>query len=224
MRILIAEDNQKLAASLKRGLEQEGYAVDIRYDGEAAERAILIGQGEYDLVILDLDLPKKTGISVCVDVRRAGVSTPVLMLTAQDTISDRVAGLDSGADDYLPKPFAFEELLSRIRAVTRRPRAVQPPEFSIGPLVLRSNAHEAYAGGTKLDLTLKEFRILEFFMQHPDDVLSRQTLADHLWDYSFNPFSRTLDVHIKNLRRKLEEHGHGSTIETVRGVGYRLAA
>jgi DNA-binding response OmpR family regulator len=224
MRILIVEDNTKLAGSLKRGFEQEGYAADTLGDGLEAEKRALVNQTDYDLIVLDISLPNKDGVSIVRSLRERGVMTPIIMLTAQDTVEDRVRGLDSGADDYLVKPFSFSELLSRTRALSRRPRETLPPELCIGNLVLRPAAQAAYIEGTKLDLTLKEFRILEYFMQHEGEVLARQKIIDHLWDFSFNPLSRVMDVHINNLRNKLERHDPGITIETIRGIGYRLAA
>jgi DNA-binding response OmpR family regulator len=222
MRILIIEDNQKLAHSLKRGLEQEGYAADEVFDGAEGEHRALLNRMDYDLIILDRTLPGKDGIDVCVSLRENGISIPILMLTAKDTVEDTILGLDSGADDYLVKPFAFEELLSRVRALSRRPHETLPPELRIGELVLRSASQEVLLDDEKVELTLKEFRILEYFMQHPNEVLGRQKIIDHLWDFSFNPLSRVMDVHINNLRNKLQSHDHGITLETIRGIGYRL--
>ncbi|MDB5237411.1 MAG: OmpR family response regulator [Parcubacteria group bacterium] len=224
MRILVIEDNKKLAASLTRGLVQEGYATDTLHDGLEAERRLAMSHADYDLIILDVNLPGKDGITLCAELRSAHIMTPIIMLTAQDTIPDRITGLDSGADDYLTKPFAFDELLSRIRALARRPRETLPPELTAGNLTLQPATQEAYINSTKIDLTLKEFRILEYFMQHQGEVLTRQKIIDHLWDFSFNPLSRVMDVHINNLRNKLEKHDPSITIETVRGIGYRLAA
>lgn len=224
MRILVVEDNKKLANSLVRGLVQEGYAADALHDGLEAERRLAMSHADYDLVVLDLNLPGKDGVTLCAELRAAGIMTPIIMLTAQDTIPDRITGLDSGADDYLTKPFAFDELLSRIRALARRPREALSPELAVGNLVLRPVAQEVTIEGRKVELTLKEFRILEYFMQHEGEVLSRQKIIDHLWDFSFNPLSRVMDVHINNLRNKLEKHDPSITIETIRGIGYRLAA
>ena len=221
MRILIIEDNQKLADSLARGLRQEGYAVDYLLDGEQGERRMLVSHHDYDLVVLDINLPKKNGIEVCASLRKAGVMTPVIMLTARDTLEDKVAGLDTGADDYLVKPFAFEELLSRVRALSRRPRVALPPDLILGDLVLRPSTQEVLRGGKKIECTLKEFRLLEFFMTKPNQVLTRQQIIDHVWDFEFNPLSRVMDVHINNLRNKLKNN-HGIALETVRGIGYRL--
>ena len=222
MRILVIEDNQKLADSITRGLRQEGYAADFLTDGLEGEKRILMNQSDYDLVILDVGLPGKTGIGICLSMRDKGIMTPVLMLTARDTLEDKVLGLDSGADDYLVKPFAYEELLSRVRALSRRQRITLSPDLAFGNLVLKTSAQEVYIGEAKVEVTLKEFRLLEFFMTHPGEVLTRQKIIDHLWDFHFNPLSRVMDVHINNLRNKLQSHKHGPTLETIRGVGYRL--
>jgi DNA-binding response OmpR family regulator len=222
MRILVIEDNKKLADSVARGLRQEGYAADYLMDGLEGEKRILMNQSDYDLVILDVGLPGKNGINICLSMREKGIMTPVLMLTARDTLEDKVLGLDSGADDYLVKPFAFEELLSRVRALSRRQRTTLPPDLTVGNLVLKTSAQEVYIGEAKVDVTLKEFRILEFFMTHPGEVLTRQKIIDHLWDFHFNPLSRVMDVHINNLRNKIQSHKYGPILETIRGVGYRL--
>ena len=221
MRILVVEDNQKLADSIVRGLRQEGYAADYVVTGTDGEKRLLINQSDYDLAILDVTLPGKSGIEICLTLRDREIMIPIIMLTARDTVEDKILGLDSGADDYLVKPFSFEELLSRVRALSRRPRVSLPPELTVGELVLKPSTQEAYLRDRKMDLTLKEFRILEFFMTYPDQVLSRQKIIDHLWDFDFNPLSRVMDVHINNLRNKLK-NTHGTTLETIRGVGYRL--
>ena len=224
MRILIIEDNVKMAASLKRGLEQEGYAADSIQDGAEGERRLFLNRKDYDVLVLDISLPNKNGIEICRSLREKKIMIPILMLTARDTVKDRVLGLDSGADDYLIKPFAFEELLSRIRALTRRPQDVLLPELSVGDIKLDSATRDVSKAGEKIDLTLTEFRLLEYFMRHPNEVLNRQTIIDHLWDFDFNSLSRVMDVHINNLRNKLNTKKHGSKIETVRGIGYRLRA
>ena len=223
MRVLVIEDNQKLADSISRGLRQEGYAADYLTNGLEGEKRILMNQSDYDLLILDITLPGKNGIDICLTLREKQIMTPIIMLTARDTVQDKVLGLDSGADDYLVKPFSFEELLSRVRALSRRQRTTLLPELHVGELRLKSSAQEVYLGDKRMDLTLKEFRILEFFMSNPDQVLSRQKIIDHLWDFHFNPLSRVMDVHINNLRNKLDNK-HGTTLETIRGVGYRLRA
>lgn len=221
MRVLIVEDNRKLADSLTRGLRQEGYAADYLTNGEDGERRALMNRGDYDVIILDINLPGKNGLEVCRSLREQGVMTPLIMLTSRDTTRDKIIGLDSGADDYLVKPFSFEELLSRVRALSRRPPNTLAPELTVGDLVLKPATREALQDGKKLGLTLTEFRLLEFLMRKPDEVIARQQIIDHLWDFNFNPFSRVMDVHINNLRNKLKSN-HGATIETVRGIGYRL--
>ncbi len=221
MKILVIEDNQKLADSLTRGLRQEGYAADYLVNGIEGEKRVLMNQSDYDLLILDITLPGKNGIDICFTLREKEIMTPIIMLTAKDTVEDKVLGLDSGADDYLVKPFSFEELLSRVRALSRRQRVTLLPELRVGELRLVPSAQEVFLGDKKIDLTLKEFRILEFFMAHPDQVLTRQKIIDHLWDFNFNPLSRVMDVHINNLRNKLRSE-YGTTLETIRGVGYRL--
>jgi DNA-binding response OmpR family regulator len=190
-------------------------------NGLEGEKRILMNQSDYDVLILDISLPGKNGIDICTTLRERQIMIPIIMLTARDTVPDKVLGLDSGADDYLVKPFSFEELLSRVRALSRRQRTTLLPELHVGELTLKPSAQEVYLGDKKMDLTLKEFRILEFFMSHPDQVLSRQKIIDHLWDFHFNPLSRVMDVHINNLRNKLKNK-HGTTLETIRGVGYRL--
>jgi two-component system OmpR family response regulator len=224
MRILIIEDNQKLADSISRGLEQEGYAADYLTNGLDGERRMLVSHTDYDTLILDVTLPGKGGIEICTALRENGIMTPIIMLTAKDTIRDKVAGLDSGADDYIVKPFSFEELLSRVRALARRQRTTLLPNLEVGELILNPSTREVYVGDKKVELRLKEFRILEFFMTYPDQVLTRQKIIDHVWDFHFNQFSRVMDVHINNLRNKLQKYKHGPILETIRGIGYRLRA
>lgn len=223
MRILVIEDNQKLADSLTRGFTQEGYAADYLLNGEEGERRLMVSHNDYDVVVLDVTLPGKSGLEVCRTLREQGIMIPIIMLTSRDTVEDRITGLDSGADDYLVKPFSFGELLSRVRALTRRPRASLPPDYVVGDLVLKPSSQEVFKAKKKIDLTLKEFRLLEFFMSKPGEVVNRQQIIDHLWDYQFNPLSRVIDVHINNLRNKLGTK-HGTILETVRGLGYRLKA
>ena len=222
MRILVIEDNQKLADSISRGLRQEGYAVDYVLNGIEGEKRMLIHRSDYDLLILDLMLPGKGGVDICVTLREEGIMTPIIMLTAKDTVDDKVFGLDSGADDYLVKPFSFEELLSRVRALVRRPRATLLPTLQIGELTLNPGTQEVYIENKKIDLTLKEFRLLEFFMTYPGQVITRQKIIDHVWDFNFNQFSRVMDVHINHVRNNLRLHPHGPILETIRGIGYRL--
>jgi two-component system OmpR family response regulator len=222
MRILVVEDEEKLARSLKRGLEGEGYAVDTAFDGETARRRIVARDDAYDLVVLDVMLPGIDGFTVCREVRARGVTVPILLLTARDTTGDKVAGLDSGADDYLVKPFAFEELLARMRTLLRRPSRALPAELVVGELALDPAARKVRLGGVDVDLTTREFALLELLMRHAGQVLSRDTILDHVWDESFDSFSNVVDVHIRNLRRKLDREGQSSLIETVRGIGYTM--
>lgn len=217
------EDNQKLADSISRGLRQEGYAADYLTNGLEGEKRILVSREDYDLVILDINLPGKDGISICHNVREKAIMIPIIMLTARDTVQDKIVGLDSGADDYLVKPFSFDELLSRVRALSRRPRTGLPPTLNVGEFTLNPATQEVFRDKKKLELTLKEFRLLEFFMSKPNEVINRQQVIDHLWDFQFNPFSRVVDVHINNLRNKLKNN-HGTPIETIRGIGYRFRA
>lgn len=222
MRILIIEDEEKLAMSLKKGLEQEGYAADCLYDGEAGRRHIEIHGGDYDLVILDIMLPKVDGVEVCKSVRDYGINVPVLMLTAKDSLEDKVLGLNSGADDYLIKPFDLEELLARIRALLRRPSVLLPPELRVNDLILNPVTQRVYRADKEIPLTAKEFALLEYFMRNAGQVLTREQVLSHLWDFNFDSFSNVVDVHIKNLRKKIDHGKQKKLLETIRGVGYRL--
>jgi DNA-binding response OmpR family regulator len=225
MRVLIIEDEEKLAESLKKGLERSGYAADYILEGESGERRIELYHSDYDIVILDLMLPKKNGFEICRDVRRRGLTLPILILTARDMTDDKILALDSGADDYLVKPFSFEELLARVRALLRRPAASLNNELTIGTLTMRLAERELYQSGRKIDLTLKEFELLHYLMRHSGKAINREELYLHLWDFADNAMSNIIDAHVKNLRRKLAV-GTGSltTIETILGVGYRVQA
>jgi len=220
MRILVIEDERRLCNIIKRGLLEEGYAVDTAYDGEDGE--YLAETTPYDLVILDIMLPKKDGIEVCQELRLKRVNMPILMLTARDTVEDRVKGLDAGADDYLVKPFAFNELLARVRALLRREGLSKSPRLQVGGLVMDTLTREAWRGQRKIELTSKEYVILEYFMRHPNMVITRTMLEEHAWDYEFDSMSNLIDVYIRRLRRKIDERGQASLIQTVRGAGYRL--
>lgn len=220
MRILVVEDDRKVAGFIEMGLREEGYAVDVAKDGE--EAIVLAHVNDYDAIMLDLMLPKKNGLQVAAELRREGRTTPILMLTARDATEDIVRGLDAGADDYLPKPFKFDELLARIRALVRRGGATRVERLTAGPLELDRLKHQAFAGGKMLDLTPREFQLLEHFMMHKDDVVRRTELLEKVWDMHFDPESNVVDVHVGNLRRKLREAGYDDLIETVRGVGFRL--
>ena len=228
MRVLIVEDTVKLAQTLKRGLEMEGYAVDVVHDGLAARRRFAVWRGEpglvpYDLLVLDVMLPGVDGLTLCRELRAWGLSLPVLMLTARDATADKVAGLDSGADDYLVKPFAFEELLARLRTLLRRPQQALPRTLTVGDLALDPATREVRRAGELLVLSAKEFGLLELFMRHPGQVLTRDRLLDHAWDAEFDSFSNIIDVYIGRLRRKIDRPGAPSRLLTLRGVGYKLA-
>jgi len=223
VRVLVVEDETAMARALKRGLEKEGYAVDTEDDGGQAATRIQVNHGEYDLVILDVMLPGINGVDLCRASRRAGISVPILMLTARDSTQDKVRGLDSGADDYLVKPFDFEELLARMRTILRRPEAALPVVLKVGDLVLDPVARAVQRAGRPISLTTKEFVLLEFLMRNAGQVLTREQLLGHLWDEEFDSFSNVVDVHIKNLRKKIGEGDERGLLETVRGVGYRLA-
>jgi len=222
MRILVVEDNVKLAASLRKGLEQESYAVDVCGDGAEAFDLLRSGPADYDLLVLDVMLPGVDGLTLCRKLRARGNLVPVLLLTARDAVPDRVAGLDAGADDYLPKPFSFEELTARIRALLRRPRASAPVVLRAGEVTLDPARREVTARGVPVSLTTKEFGLLELFIRHPGQVLSREQIERRVWSGDFEADSNVLEVHVRNIRRKLAEAGHGNAIETVRGAGYRF--
>jgi DNA-binding response OmpR family regulator len=220
MRILVVEDDRKVAGFIEMGLREEGYAVDLARDGD--EAIVLAHVNDYDAILLDLMLPKKNGLQVAAELRREGRTTPILMLTARDATEDVVRGLDAGADDYLTKPFKFDELLARLRALVRRGGATRVERITAGPLELDRLKHQAYVGGKPLDLTPREFQLLEHFMMHKDDVVRRTELLEKVWDMHFDPESNVVDVHVGNLRRKLREAGYDGLIRTVRGVGFRL--
>ncbi len=222
MRILIVEDEEKLALSLKKGLEKEGFAVDYIMDGDAGERRIVISHKDYDLVILDLMLPGKDGFQICRSVREQQINVPILVLTARDATDDKVAALDAGADDYLVKPFSFEELMARVRALLRRPEQALPNELTVRDLKLDTTTRKVTRKGKEISLTLKEFNLLEYLMRNVDQVLTREQILDHLWDFAFDSFSNVVDVHIKNLRKKIDGTHHEKLLETIRGVGYRI--
>ena len=225
MRILVVEDEVKLAASLKRGLEAEGYAVDVLHDGLAARRRLAArGEAEplYDILLLDVMLPGVDGFTLCRQLRDRGFTLPVLMLTARDATPDKVTGLDSGADDYLVKPFAFEELLARIRTLLRRPRQALPPRLAVNGLELDPARHEVCLDGEHVEMSTKEFSLLELFLRHPGQVLTRDRILDKVWDEEFDSFSNIVDVYVGRLRRKIDRPGQPSRIQTRRGAGYVL--
>ena len=222
MRILVVEDEQKLAAVLRRGLEEHGYAVDCAHDGE--EGLALIEIQPYDLVVLDILLPKLDGLAVCRQLRAERRDVPVLMLTARGTLDDRVAGLDSGADDYLVKPFAFRELVARVRALLRRENRSKDPVLRAGDLELNTVTREVRRAGRVIELTTKEYSILEYLMINPNRVLTRSHIAEHVWNYDFVGISNVVDVYIGYLRRKLGDDHEPRLLRTVRGSGYQLRA
>ncbi len=224
MRILIVEDEQKLAEGIKKGLEKRGYAVDMVDDGEKALTRLSVHRSDYDLVILDLMLPTKSGYEVCEEARARGVTVPILVLTARNEVENKVRLLLSGADDYLVKPFSFEELLARVHALLRRPVATVPDVLRVADIELDPSEHIVRREGVEVPLTLKEFTLLEYFLRHPNEVVNREDLLSHLWDFNYESFSNVIDVHVKNLRRKLDAPDEPSLIETVRGIGYRLRA
>jgi DNA-binding response OmpR family regulator len=220
MRFLIVEDEATLAEVLTRGLREHGYAVDIAYDGE---KALQLAESEpYDLVVLDVMLPKLGGYEACRRLRALGNRVPVLMLTARDAVDDRVEGLDSGADDYLIKPFAFRELLARARALLRRDGLSKDPVLRVGDLELNTSTRAVSWGGKSVELTSKEYAILEYFVRNPNRVLSRTQIAEHTWDHGFVAVSNVVDVYIRALRRKLNDDREPRLLRTVRGVGYQL--
>lgn len=220
MKILVVEDEQRVAQFIQKGLKEEGHAVDCAYDGE--EGGFLAEVNEYDLIILDLMLPKKSGLSVCSEIRERGVSTPVLMLTARDAVQDKVRGLDAGADDYLTKPFVFDELLARVRALLRRSSDSKTPVLKILDLELDPMSRRVTRGGTPIRLTTKEYALLEYMMRNPDRVLSRTRIGEHVWDMNFDPESNVIDVYVSHLRNKVDKGFDVALIHTLRGQGYML--
>lgn len=220
MRILVVDDDRRLCSVIKRGLLEETYAVDVAYDGEEGE---YMGEvNPYDLIILDIMMPKKDGIEMCKELRSKRINTPILMLTAKDAVEDRVRGLDAGADDYMVKPFSFNELLARVRALLRREAVTKSPEIKLGDLVLNTLTREVRRGDRTIELTTKEYVILEYFMRHHNVVVTRTMLEEHAWDYDFDSMSNLIDVYIRRLRRKLDDNENESVLQTVRGAGYRL--
>ena len=222
MRVLVVEDIEKMASLLRRGLAEEGYAA---YVSRTGEDAIWMAQATpYDAIVLDLMLPGRNGFEVCKTLRENGIWSPILMLTARDGVEDRVAGLDSGADDYLSKPFSFAELLARLRALTRRGPTERPAVLEVGSLRLDPARRQAWRGDTSIDLSAKEFSLLETFMRRPGEVLTRLDLLDHAWDFAYENKSNVVDVYVRYLRGKIDRPYGVQSLETVRGVGYRLRA
>ena len=222
MKILVVEDEEKLAAALQKGLAANGFAVDTVADGKKAMTRIALHRKDYDLIILDLMLPSMDGLEICRSVREQGVTIPILVLTARNETEKKVNLLMSGADDYLVKPFSFGELIARVQALLRRPQEVVPEVLKADDIELNVGQRRVMRAGKKVPLTLKEFGLLEYFMRHPDEVVNREDLLAHLWDFNYASFSNVVDVHVKNLRRKLGEGTGPSILETIRGIGYRL--
>jgi two-component system, OmpR family, response regulator len=220
LRVLVVEDELKMASLIRRGLIEEGHAADVAPNGEDA--LWMAGATDYDAIVLDVMLPGIDGFETCRELRKKGVWSPVVMLTARDAVDDRVAGLDTGADDYLTKPFSFAELLARLRALARRGAVERPSVLVAGELRMNPATHQVWRGATELELSTKEFALLEVFMRRPGHVLSRFDLLEHVWDYSYENRSNVVDVYIRYIREKIDRPFGMTSIETVRGAGYRL--
>jgi heavy metal response regulator len=221
MRLLVVEDETKLARFIQQGLTEEGYAVDVATDGEMGLAMAL--DRVHDLIILDIQLPKLNGLQILQELRQVRVPTPVLLLTVRATIEDKVLGLDAGADDYLTKPFAFQELVARVRALLRRRAEAEPPVLQVGDLRLDPARRVVSRGEKRIDLTPREFALLDYFMRHPGRVLSRTMIAEHVWDYTFDTTTNVIDVYVNYLRKKIDTDDQPKLLHTVRGVGYVLS-
>lgn len=219
MRILVVEDEEKIANFIKRGLKEEGYAVDIAYDGEQGQ--FLATTEAYDLVVLDLMVPKIDGLTLCRKLREEKNTVPLLMLTAKDSVRDKVAGLDSGADDYLTKPFAFEEFLARVRALLRKGKPLET-KLKVADLELDLLSHKVIRAGQTIELTAKEYTLLEYLMRNAGNVVTRTNLSEHVWDMNFDSFTNVIDVYINYLRNKIDQNFKKKLIHTIRGRGYVL--
>jgi two-component system, OmpR family, copper resistance phosphate regulon response regulator CusR len=220
MRILVVEDEKKVAGFIKQGLEEEGHAIDVAFDGR--EGLMMALDGVHDLIILDINLPKLDGLSVLREFRHHQGKTPVLLLTVRAAIEDKVLGLDTGADDYLTKPFSFQELLARIRALLRRRVEAEPLRLQVADLSLDPARRLVLRGTERIDLSTKEFALLDYFMRNPGRVLTRTMIGEHVWDYDFDPMSNIIDVYVNYLRKKIDTGREPKLIHTVRGVGYVL--
>ena len=222
MRLLVVEDEQRLAAGLRKGLEAEGFAVDVVHNG--TDGIWMARENPFDAIILDVMLPGANGYQVCRTLRSEGNWTPILMLTAKDGVWDQVEGLDTGADDYLTKPFSYAVLIARLRALRRRGAPVRPTVLEAGELRLDPAARRVWLRGEQIALTRREFAILEYLLHHPDEVMSKRDILDHVWDFDFDGDPNIVEVYVRRLRTKLHRPGDGAVIETVRGAGYRLVA
>ena len=222
MRLLVVEDERKVASFIRKGLEEEGYAVDVASDGQMGLEMAL--DGVHDLIVLDIHLPRMSGLQVLEALRQKQVATPVLLLTVRAAIEDRVLGLDAGADDYLTKPFAFQELVARIRALLRRRTDGNPRVLRLADLSLDPASRTVTRGGRKIDLTGKEFALLEYFLRNAGRVLTRTQIAEHVWDYGFDTETNVIDVYVNYLRKKIDSGGETKLLHTVRGVGYQMKA
>ena len=218
MRILVVEDEKKVAGFIKKGLEEETYAVDVAYDGEEGFHLATLNQ--YDMIILDLMLPKMDGLEVLTQLRDKKINTPILLLTAKDSVEDKVTGLNKGADDYLTKPFAFSELLARARSLLRRGQAETKTVLQVGDLMLDLVSHKVNRNGEEIELTGKEYSLLEYFMRNEGKVLTRTMIAEHVWDYNFDTFTNVIDVYVNHLRKKIDKKYPDKLLHTLRGVGY----
>jgi len=220
MRALLIEDDHRIAGFVGKGLRENSYAVDVANDGE--EATYMASLNPYDIFILDVNLPRKNGFEVCSELRQAGVSNPILMLTARDAVEDRITGLDGGADDYLTKPFEFRELLARLRALLRRHNFIRPPSIRIADLEIDTVSQTVRRGGSQIELTTKEYALIEFLAINHGRVIGREEISEHVWNESFDPFSNLIEVYVKRLRRKLDEGFEVQLIHTRRGAGYIL--
>jgi two-component system, OmpR family, response regulator len=220
MRLLLVEDDKKAARVLARGFNEEGFVVDVAHSGEVGDE--LAASSRYDLIVLDWLLPRKDGLAVCRGLRGRGIRTPILMLTARDSLPDRVSGLDSGADDYLTKPFAFEELLARIRALLRRSELTRPPVLKVADLILDPVTHRVTRAAVEISLTPKEYAILETLMRHAGQVVSRTRIGESVWEDDPEDLTNLVDVHVSHLRRKIDQGDRPALIHTVRARGFRL--
>lgn len=220
MRILVVEDEPKLNKGIVKGLKTRGYAVDFAFEGQAGEN--LARKNPYDLILLDIMMPRRDGLTVCRNLRERGITTPILFLTAKDAVEDKVTGLDEGADDYLIKPFSFEELTARIRSLLRRPSDMVSDTLALDDLKLDTQAQRLTISDTEISLTTREYALLEHLLRNRDKVITREDILDHVWDNFYDSLSNVVDVHLKNLRKKLPKD-YAKRIETIRGKGYRIA-